>query len=80
MTDTKRFVLIFGLMLAISLAGVAFAIWVPDRWERAGWREAVVIRLCHKVPIVRLPDGTVWVRLSWALRYRVEDEQTVCPP
>jgi hypothetical protein len=70
-----------GPMLGIAAFCIALAVvsaWVPDRWERAGWGEAVVIRICHEVPIVRLPDGTVWARFSWAWRLPVEDASKVC--
>jgi hypothetical protein len=80
MTDFKIAWAGIGFMLFCFVAGMAAAIWIPDRWERAGWREAIVIRICPKrVPVVRLPNGEVWVRLSWAVRYPVEDEKTVCP-
>jgi hypothetical protein len=67
--------------MLIIIGGVLVLIFIPDKWERAGWREAVVLRICPgPVPIVRLPDGSVWVRLTWSIRYRVENEQTVCAP
>jgi hypothetical protein len=81
MTDTLKFVSTCTLLFAITIAGAIAAFLMPDKWERAGWREAIVLRLCPgNVPIVRLPNGEVWMRLSWSVRYRVEDEQTVCAP
>jgi hypothetical protein len=68
-----------GFMLFCAAAAIAAAVMIPDRWERAGWHEAIVVRLCPKgIPVVRLPNGELWVRLSWAVRYQVENEQTVC--
>jgi len=44
-----------------------------------GLGQAVLIKVCPGgVPIVRLPDGQVWVRLSWPKRYPVEDERKAC--
>jgi hypothetical protein len=70
-----------GTMLGIAALCIAAAVvsaWIPDHWQRRGWDDAVLIRICHDVPIVRLPDGTAWARFSWARRLPVEDESEVC--
>jgi len=65
--------------IVLFVSSVFALLMIPDKWERAGWKEAVVIKLCPgRVPVVRLPDGTTWARLSWAVRYPVENEKTVC--
>jgi hypothetical protein len=80
MTDTLKFISATGGFWVLLIVSVVAIVMLPDKWERAGWREAVVIRLCPgNIPVVRLPNGTVWIRLSWAARYPVEDEQKVCP-
>jgi hypothetical protein len=74
-----RFVLgIIGIWVLMIGAVVAF-VMIPDKWERAGWREAVLIKICPgRIPIVRLPNGEVWARMSWSLRYKIEDEAKIC--
>ena len=65
--------------MLLLISSIAVLIWVPDKWERRGWNRATVIKVCPgRVPVVRLPDGQVWVRLKWDLRYPVENENTVC--
>jgi hypothetical protein len=79
MSETFKFVAAVTVLLLIGIAGGVFAMLVPDKWERAGWGEAVVVKICPRnTPVVRLPNGEIWVRLSWATRYRVENEKTVC--
>jgi hypothetical protein len=81
MTDTFKFISACAILFAISVAGVVAVTLTPSKWERAGWNEAVVLRICPgNIPIVRLPDGSIWVRLTWSTRYRVENEQIVCAP
>jgi len=75
----KAILFFLGFVLFSIGLGAAIAM-IPDRWERAGWDEAILIKICPgNIPIVRLPDGTMWVRISWSVRYRVEDESKVCP-
>jgi hypothetical protein len=81
MTELVKFISACTILTLLAISGVIAVALVPDKWERAGWREAVVLRLCpSNVPVVRLPNGEIWIRLTWSLRYRVEDEQKVCPP
>jgi hypothetical protein len=81
MPDTFKFLSACAILFAITIVGAIAAFLSPSKWERAGWGEAVVLRICPgNVPIVRLPNGEIWIRLTWSTRYRVEDEQTVCAP
>jgi hypothetical protein len=67
------FLVFVGVIVAVS--------FIPNKWERAGWGEAIVIRVCPGgIPIVRLPDGSTWARISWSIRYPVENAEKVCAP
>src|SRR5262245_9697314 len=68
------------LVIGLSIGSLVALVMIADKWERRGWDKAVVLKICPGgVPVVRLPNGEVWVRLRWALRYPVEDERKVCP-
>ena len=66
-----------ALLFAIAIVAV---IMVPDKWQRRGWDQAIVLKICPGgIPVVRLPDGQVWARVRWNMRYPVDDAGKVCP-
>jgi hypothetical protein len=74
-------IMFFAIVFFGSIAFIVTVSLIPDRWERSGWRDAVVIRVCQGgIPVVRLPDGSTWVRISWSIRYPVENAEKVCAP
>jgi hypothetical protein len=81
MTELTRFISTCTILTLLAISGVIAVALIPDKWERRGWREAIVLRICPgAVPVVRLPNGEMWVRLTWSTRYRVDNEKTVCAP
>jgi hypothetical protein len=76
-----KIIMFFAIASFGSIAFMVTVSLIPDKWERAGWRDAVVIRVCQGgIPVVRLPDGSTWVRISWSIRYPVENAEKVCAP
>lgn len=54
--------------MAVLVASMAVILAVPDKWDKA-----TVIGACGGLPILRLNDGTVWLRVSGMRVYRIEN-------
>ena len=60
------------ISFALVFAGLLLVLMMPDKWDRA-----VAIKVCGGLPIVKLEDGTTWLRYRWRY-YRVEDPTKIC--
>jgi hypothetical protein len=60
------------ISFALVFAGLLLVLMMPDKWDRA-----IAIKVCGGLPIVKLEDGSVWLRYRWRY-YRVEDWTKVC--
>lgn len=56
------------IILAMFVFGVSIILLIPNKWDHA-----VVIGVCGGLPILRDETGTIWLRVSSARVYRVED-------
>ena len=62
---------LFAVTLVVFAASM-YVIVKPDKWDRA-----VAIKMCDGLPVVKLADGSTWLRYCWRY-YRVEDVGKVC--
>ena len=59
---------LFIVVMAVLILNPA-----PPKWDTA-----IAIRVCGGLPIVRLEDGTMWLRASDYRAYRVLDLDELC--
>lgn len=72
MTSMSCWMYPFWIGSTVLLAGSIYVLAMPDKWDRA-----VAIKVCDGLPVVRLEDGTAWLRYRWRY-YLAEDWTRVC--
>lgn len=65
--------LFFGTVLAVSLYVLA------TQPSGTKWDRAVAVGVCDGLPIIRLEDGSLWLRVSSVRVYRIDaDWKEIC--
>jgi hypothetical protein len=65
------------MALAVAMFGAVFGVFVyvpDDKWDNAA-----AIGVCSGLAILRQENGTVWLRVSGARAYQIEDvDKLIC--